>query len=531
VGNVAIDVGIHGSDMISGGNSIPLAQQHWSVTDLFSYGTGDHALVSSETVPGTANQGCADTSVAVRADHTSAATDSQIFWKLRIPDPQPTGSYSGSNTFTSVADFPGTQCASSLFMATTDFNGIWDLAYGVAVQSDGKIVLAGRADNPSGPYETFGLVRYDVSGVLDPSFGVGGKVSTEINAGYGSQANAVAIQPSDGKFVVVGRGLNAASASYFSLARYSADGSLDPLFGTGGIATTESAGIGNEAYAVAILGSGKIVVAGSDGAGGTTVAQFCPNGQLDDGTNCGGAGFGTGGIATVTGLEARSVAIQADGKIVVGGPDWLNGTFSVARLCTNGQLDDGINCGGAGFGTGGIVYASIGSQGEIKSVAIQPDGKIVALGISNGPIDGDFALVRYCDDGTLDDGVNCGIAGFGTGGIVISDLYDAGNNNSNNYARAMALQPDGKIVAVGHTGDYTNNDYTVVRYDTDGSLDTTFGSSTGYVFTDFAGFNESARAVAIQSDGKIVAAGNSESATDNDFALVRYTATGAVDER
>jgi hypothetical protein len=105
VGNVAIDIGIHGSDM-SDGNShtIAASNQHWATSSGFTYGEGDHSLVNSETVPGNASQGCANESLAVRPTHGSPSTDTQLFWRLMIPALQPTGTYSGSDTFTSVVD-------------------------------------------------------------------------------------------------------------------------------------------------------------------------------------------------------------------------------------------------------------------------------------------------------------------------------------------------------------------------------------------------------------------------------------------
>jgi uncharacterized delta-60 repeat protein len=105
VGNLTIDIGIHGTDMVSGSYAIPLAQQHWATATDFTYGVSDHALVASpETVPGNADQGCSNESVAVRAAHDSGSTDSHLYWKLRIPALQPSGSYAGTNTFTSIVD-------------------------------------------------------------------------------------------------------------------------------------------------------------------------------------------------------------------------------------------------------------------------------------------------------------------------------------------------------------------------------------------------------------------------------------------
>jgi cysteine-rich repeat protein len=105
VGNIPIDIGIHGSDMSDGGgHSIAASYQHWAVSSGFAYGISDHFLLVSETVPGNASQGCANESLAVRPAHGYSSSDTQLFWKLKIPALQPTGAYSGSDTFTSIVD-------------------------------------------------------------------------------------------------------------------------------------------------------------------------------------------------------------------------------------------------------------------------------------------------------------------------------------------------------------------------------------------------------------------------------------------
>jgi uncharacterized delta-60 repeat protein/uncharacterized repeat protein (TIGR01451 family) len=162
------------------------------------------------------------------------------------------------------------------------------------------------------------------------------------------------------------------------------------------------------------------------------------------------------------------------------------------------------------FGTGGKVTTDFaGSNAGANGVALQADGKIVAAGFADSGSGSDFALARYNPDGSLD-------ASFGTGGKVTTDF--AGGSDS---AFGVALQADGKIVAAGFADSGSRGDFALARYNPDGSLDASFGTG-GKVTTDFAGSGDEAFGVALQADGKIVAAGFAGSGSRGDFALARY---------
>jgi uncharacterized delta-60 repeat protein len=205
---------------------------------------------------------------------------------------------------------------------------------------------------------------------------------------------------------------------------------------------------------------------------------------------------------------AYSVAIQTDGKIVAAGFSRSGGSnddFALVRYNTNGTLD-------TTFDSDGKVTTAIGSGADIaQSVAIQTDGKIVAAGYSNNGSNVDFALVRYNTDGTLD-------TSFDSDGKVTTDIA-----SDNDFAYSVALQSDGKIVVAGHSDNGSNEDFALVRYNTDGTLDTSFDSD-GKVTTGI-GSEDDAFSVAIQSDGKIVVAGLRSNGNNRDFALVRYAGT------
>ncbi len=374
-------------------------------------------------------------------------------------------------------------------------------ANAIAIQSDGKVVVAGFSNN--GSNDDFALVRYNSDGGLDSTFGTYGKVTTQIGSGN-EQVNAMAIQ-SNGKIIVTGFSSNG-SNNDFALARYNSDGSLDPTFGSLGKVTTPIGSGHDSANSIAIQSDGKVVVAGVaniNGSAAFAIARYHSDGSLD--TSFSGDGILTSKISSSFDI-ANGLAIQNDGKLVVAGRG--DDSFAVVRYNTNGSLD-------SSFGDGGVVTTQVGFGSAASSLAIQSDGKIVVAGTGgSGFFNESFALVRYNADGGLD-------TTFGGGdGIVTTAI---GNDVDN--ANALAIQSDGKILVAGQTYgfDYA---FAVVRYNSDGSLDTTFDGD-GKATTIF-GTNGIAKSIAIQSDGKLVVAGNASNGSNYDFAVVRYFETTPV---
>jgi uncharacterized delta-60 repeat protein len=335
-------------------------------------------------------------------------------------------------------------------------------------------------------------------GDLDSSFGLGGKVVTDF--GPGSNLAAAVVVQADGKIVAAGTG----GSGHFALARYNGDGSLDLSFGAGGKVTTVVGGIFESANAVALQADGKIVAAGGSSPDGfccqVALARYNPDGSLD-------ASFdGDGKLTTVVGgaATANAVAVQADGKIVIAGSFVFGNVFVVARFNGDGSLD-------TTFGTNGEVFTGFGGFGNrATSLVIQADGKILVAGA--GGAGNDFILARYNSDGTLD-------GGFGSGGSIATDFggFDGAN--------AVALQSDGKIVAAG----IGTERFALARYSADGSLDQSFGVG-GKTTVQFFGENiESANALAIQRNGKIVAAGRAFSDFDPSYAIARFNTDGTLD--
>ncbi len=408
---------------------------------------------------------------------------------------------------------------------TTDFASSFDNASAVAIQSDGKIVAAGGVfGSAAAGSADFALARYNSDGSLDTTFGIGGKVQTDFASSY-ERAYALTIQ-ADGKIVAAGISQIGGDGD-FALVRYNSDGSLDTSFGSGGIVHTDfGATFFEQANAVAVQSDGKIIAAGQTFSFSTgtdlALARYNSDGSLDTSFGSAGTGKVTLDVGGGAYQQINAIAIQSDGMIVAAGytaPIGGSTAFLITRYTTGGSLD-------STFGTGGIVLTTLfGTNDLAHSLVIQPDGRIIVGGettsVTASSANTDFALVRYNTDGSLD-------ASFGASGIVTTDF----TSGSTDQVRGVALQVDGKIVAAGRyfvPNVPGNGDFAVARYNTDGSLDTTFGNGgTGFVTTDFSVSSDDCSGVALQSDGQIVVVGSTTFGSAigaADFALARYDVT------
>lgn len=398
-------------------------------------------------------------------------------------------------------------------------------ANAIAIQRDGKIVVAGNTPTALDvvrviQFKQFALARYNPDGSLDTTFGFGGKVVTSM--GSNDIARAVAIQ-ADGK-IVAGGSSEIGNADQFALTRYNPDGSLDASFGNHGTVTAAAGALLSDMYALKIQPDGKIVAAGagldSPGKSRFTLLRFNTDGTLD--TTFGLSGKVTTSFVIGNFERAQAAGIAADGKIVAAGFTELfdpepAGDFATARYNTNGSL-------GLSFGSLGRTTADVGG-GSIDladAIAIQPDGKILVAGgaglggfpdsiFGAAPVNSFVALVRLNTNGTLD-------SSFGEGGVVVSEV-----GTFEDFATAIALQSDGKIIVTGGSLDETYQ-FFALRYNADGSVDTSYGDDGASVLDFGSGTNEIPYAVTLDSQGRALLAGD----VGGYFGVVRLQGDVAV---
>jgi uncharacterized delta-60 repeat protein/uncharacterized repeat protein (TIGR01451 family) len=436
------------------------------------------------------------------------------FW-IRWSDVDATGADDGLG----IDDFSLTPLGGSIGttgVRTTDIQGTDDGGYALALQPDGKIVVGGYAVNNSGNKD-FALVRYNYNGTLDTTFNGTGKVVTDFN-GTSDRIWGLTLQ-TDGKIVAVGETVSLVfpGTNDIAVARYNTNGTLDTTFGgTGKVTTDHGGGANNAAYGVAMSGT-NIIVAGYEAVSGNNdfmVARYTTAGVLDP-------TFGTLGVTTL-GFSggndiARAVAIDGSGNIVLGGyaNNGSNDDFAVARFTPAGALDTTFVA-GAGKAAVDIANGGVGSADQAFALVIA--GNTIVLGGSaynNGTGNKDFALVRYNNAGALQ-------------GIVTTDF-----GNSPDVVQALAVQSNNKVVAAGFSRNSTSSDdFALARYNTDGTLDTTFDGD-GKLTMRINNADERAYGVAQQFDGKLVAAGFATVLNTNpvqhDFALARFNADGTLD--
>jgi len=386
-----------------------------------------------------------------------------------------------------------------------------DIAYAAAIQQDGKIITAGTSTTITGTM-FFTIARFQPGGALDTTFGFTQNGWSDNIVGT---ARAVELQP-DGKIVAAGdTGALPLSNSDFLIARYNTNGTFDTTFGLqlNGTVTMDMGYDHDVVHSLAIQADGKIIVAGDGINSGSSnyvsiIARFNADGTLD--TSFAGGGRRTDTIGTTS--QAWVVKMQPDGMIVVGGK-FQDGSgaasFYLARYESNGDPDISFNS--------GMVTASPGTNPLLADIAILPNGKIIVAGTTNGSTNADLFLMRYNADGMLD-------TTFGSTGAVITDDIIHGRET----AAGLAVQADGKIVVSAtfqpSTGTILTNDFALFRYDADGALDTTFGGNGyGMVTTDFGiANNDFAYNVQIQQDGKIVVVGKASNGSNYDLGLARY---------
>lgn len=375
----------------------------------------------------------------------------------------------------------------------------------IAVQSNGAIVVAGTYYAASIITRPF-IVRYLENGTLDNSFSGDGRVTAAVGTGS-DILSAVAVQP-DGRIIGAGTAI-VNDLERFLVLRFNADGTPDHSFDGDGAVVMLMGEKYNDVKTVTLQSDGKILVGGKAFKNDTTymtTLRLMPNGAPD-------SAFGTGG-AVMTAFSAAfnqmtRLFVLPDGRIVAAGSVYANnkGELALARYMPDGALDTSFS------GDGKLVTDSGPLDLTPGSAAVQPDGKIILAGSSYLSADYDFILYRFSADGTPD-------TGFDGDGLLTTPV--GGNYD---FLNGVTLQPDGKILAVGSCFNGTNYDFGIVRYLTNGTPDPSFDGDGKRVFPLLSG-SEQAKDVALQADGKILIAGEAAlSASDNDLAVVRLNNT------
>ena len=328
----------------------------------------------------------------------------------------------------------------------------------MALQSDGKIIEAGNLYNSSVSISRFVLVRYHSNGILDTSFGIDGRVITNISDKLDRIAS-ILIQ-NDGKIIASGATSDDATYSDFAMVRYNSDGTLDTSFGNNGVVVT-SIKAWDYANAITTQNDNELIIAGATSKDfdltlgfdyNFSVAKFDKYGVLDP-------TFGDGGFVIIASPDANekalSVKVLSDGKIVLAGEHHSSKyAFMLAQLFPNGNLD-------ASFGDNGVVVNGLSNE-FIESVAMQIDGKFLITEYhgTGGCCSADIKLMRFLEDGNFD-------TTFGTNGIVTADFL-----NENNQANSIVVQDDGKILIGGVSGNQIHSDYGLARFNSELALST-----------------------------------------------------------
>lgn len=379
----------------------------------------------------------------------------------------------------------------------TGFDQLSAEANEIALQSDGKIILSGIAESDSD--EDIIAVRYLQNGQLDTSFGINGKFILSISD-VRDRCFDVEVDNLNNIYLT-GVTLSEDFDHLGFIVKLNADGEIDSSFAQNGIWLSDTDF--TDSREVLIQEDGKIIISGKNedfwNATTSTLVRLNPNGAID-------SSFGENGIATAEVPHSYNpifAKINSNGEIIAGGFFFENSAnIILIKFNQHGEVD-------STFGTDGVMLEYTPLFEFARDIVIQKNNKIlVATGVTN-PSSGDFGLVRYTQDGTLDNG-------FGDNGKISTDFFQ-----SKNTPHAIVIQEDGKIILSGFIGITPHHDYALARYDTLGNLDPSFGNG-GKVITDF-GYEDLAFASAIQSDGKLICAGYSQTTENNSsFSIARY---------
>ena len=428
----------------------------------------------------------------------------------------PTGTTSLDSSLTVLRYLPGgtldaTFGSGGVVIHKLSPNG-FDIVQGMTLLPSGSFVVGHQGEGEPGFYD-FSLVRLNSAGAVDGSFGISGIANVNFFDQFSSVTGDDVVVANDDKILVAGTRSSARSGNAIAITRYGANGSLDLTFDGDGRRIIEPPVWYLPLLEGALLAQpdGKVIVAGSQHNLSNDLDIYLQR-LLPDGTT--DPGFGTAGVTVVSAGAVQErvncAVLQPDGKILVGASQQIGGKLSevVARFLKNGQID-------ANFGTGGFVSLVGGTTGHtfIYNLAVQTDGKIVAVGRIDSTSSANAAIFRLDASGVLD-------PSFDGDGILTADFaYEYTD---------IAVQPDGKLLASGSYPNIANIDFVAARYLPDGTLDGSFGVG-GWVGTAIGTFHDFGFSLFLLQNGEFVIGGVSNNGIENEFAIAWYTSEGTLD--
>lgn len=447
-----------------------------------------------------------------------------------------------------------------------DFHGGIDHALAIAVHGDG-VLVAGSASSGGPALTEYGFVRLRSDATLDPAFGSGGRAEAGFGAPVPSRATAVAALP-DGRVVSAGHAGAGFTGRNVAITRHLADGRLDPSFGTGGRVTTDIAGGEDAAAAIALQADQRLVVAGLVTSAGNRrigVMRYLADGSADP-------GFGSGGIAIVDGgilgSEPPALALQADGRIVVAATAYGSGgstDFLVLRLTAAGQLDTGFGNGGRVLvnpsggrdfatalqvrGDGSILVAGSGGTGtnlQFQLAGLNGDGSPLAGFGSGGSVAVDFeggADVAYAmtvvgsgagqrihlaGSAVVSGATRFAVATLDASGALVPGFGSGGKATfafgPGTHAATALIADTQRLILAGYGPQGDGSDFQLLALRPDGQPDATFGAAGARLTVDFDGRQDEAAALARDPSGRLLVAGwtwNGQGQGGQRFGLVR----------
>lgn len=435
----------------------------------------------------------------------------------------------------------------------------WDDTRVITTQTDGKVVIAATTQSVAGSsfpiVADVVLVRMELNGAVDTTFGVGGKVLASI--GLAAEPAAIHVQ-SDQKLLVVGTYDDAAAKALVFVARYNPDGTIDANFGQNGIATVSGLVASNPS--IAFASDGKIIIRGKNATDQNILIRLLPDGTLD-------TTFGTGGVQTAIPATSSPIAVRQDGKIYLG---FIIGSGStvdsrITRLLADGTVD-------MTYGVAGEAAAALGTDADFPAtLAIRKDGSLLVGGAAKVPgnVYNDSAMLALDANGALDTTFGGGDGLVHVDGLTNSAFYDIefdaldrlvirGLRNNFSLGRVLRFLPDGtldttfgaagivdtsyasvagpvlgpngEITLAGSTFDLPNDksDIIATRVTTSGTIDPTFGKNGIASFNSMA-TKDAAQEMLVEPDGKIVAAGIVSKKSLDEAWMTRTLPNGAVD--